>query len=64
MFDGVITLVLGLMVWAGWPWSAVWFLGLAVGISLLMRGLSYVMIALALRRLRGIIDQPQVQGAA
>jgi uncharacterized membrane protein HdeD (DUF308 family) len=64
VFDGVITLALGLMVWAGWPSSAVWFLGLAVGVSLLVRGWTYVMIAVALRRLRPITDQPQVRGAA
>src|SRR5262252_1912563 len=46
-FDGAITLLLGFMVWAGWPWSAVWFIGMAVGISLILRGWSYVMLALA-----------------
>jgi uncharacterized membrane protein HdeD (DUF308 family) len=49
-FDGGITLLLGVMVWAGWPWSALWFLGLSVGVSLLLRGWSYVMFALALRQ--------------
>jgi uncharacterized membrane protein HdeD (DUF308 family) len=39
------------MVWAGWPWSAVWFIGMAVGISLILRGWSYVMLALAVRGL-------------
>jgi uncharacterized membrane protein HdeD (DUF308 family) len=48
-FDGGITLLLGFLVWAGWPWSAVWFLGMSVGISLLLRGWSYVMLALAIR---------------
>jgi len=49
VFDGSITLLLGLLVWTEWPWSAMWFIGLAVGISLLLRGWSYVMFALALR---------------
>jgi uncharacterized membrane protein HdeD (DUF308 family) len=51
VFDGSITLLLGLLVWAEWPWSAMWFIGMAVGISLLLRGWSYVMFALALRSL-------------
>jgi uncharacterized membrane protein HdeD (DUF308 family) len=51
VFDGSITLLLGLLVWAAWPWSAMWFIGMAVGISLLLRGWSYVMFALALRSL-------------
>ncbi len=49
-FDGVITLLLGVILWAEWPWSGLWFLGLSVGISLLLRGWSYVMLAVALRR--------------
>ena len=50
-FDGAVTLGLGLLVWLEWPFSGLWFLGLAVGISLLLRGWSYVMLSLAIRRL-------------
>lgn len=50
-FDGIVTLALGVLIWADWPWSGVWFLGLSVGISLLLRGWSYVMFALAIRKL-------------
>ncbi len=49
VFDGVITLLLGVLVWAGWPSSGLWFLGISLGITLLLRGWSYVMLALALR---------------
>ena len=49
-FDGVITLLLGVILWAEWPWSGLWFLGLSVGISLLLRGWSYMMLAVAIRR--------------
>ena len=48
VFDGIITLGLGILLWAQWPWSGIWFLGLAVGISLILRGWSYVMFALAI----------------
>lgn len=48
VFDGVVTLLLGIMLWINWPWSGLWFLGLAVGISLILRGWSYVMFALAI----------------
>jgi len=50
-FDGIVTLALGILIWAEWPWSGLWFLGLSVGISLLLRGWSYVMFALAVRNL-------------
>ena len=48
VFDGVMTLVLGTILWIEWPWSGLWFMGVAVGISLLLRGWSYVMFALAI----------------
>jgi len=47
VFDGIITLGLGILLWAQWPWSGLWFLGLAVGISLILRGWTYVMFAIA-----------------
>jgi uncharacterized membrane protein HdeD (DUF308 family) len=48
VFDGIVTLALGILLWAEWPWSGIWFLGLAVGVSLILRGWSYVMFALAM----------------
>lgn len=48
VFDGIITLALGFLLWAQWPWSGLWFLGLAVGISLILRGWTYVMFAFAI----------------
>jgi uncharacterized membrane protein HdeD (DUF308 family) len=47
--DGVITLVLGLLLWMDWPVSGLWFIGFAVGVSLLLRGWSYIMFAIAVR---------------
>ncbi|HXB20945.1 MAG TPA: HdeD family acid-resistance protein [Candidatus Solibacter sp.] len=49
VFDGAITLLLGIVLSVEWPWSGLWFLGLSVAISLLLRGWSYVMISLAVR---------------
>jgi uncharacterized membrane protein HdeD (DUF308 family) len=51
VFDGTITLLLGILLWADWPWSGFWFLGLSIGIALLLRGWSNVMLALAIRGL-------------
>jgi uncharacterized membrane protein HdeD (DUF308 family) len=48
-FDGAVTLVLGTLLWIDWPGSGLWFLGFAVGVSLLLRGWSYVMFAIAVR---------------
>jgi uncharacterized membrane protein HdeD (DUF308 family) len=47
VFDGIVSLALGILLWAQWPWSGYWFLGVAAGISLILRGWSYIMLALA-----------------
>ncbi|HEX4022076.1 MAG TPA: DUF308 domain-containing protein [Acidobacteriaceae bacterium] len=38
LWDGVITLLLGVLIWAHWPISSAWALGTIVGISLLISG--------------------------
>ena len=55
VFDGVVTLALGLLLWAGIPWSGLGFLGLALGIALILRGWSTIMFALAVRAIRHIV---------
>jgi uncharacterized membrane protein HdeD (DUF308 family) len=47
VFDGIVTLALGILLWLQWPWSGYWFLGIAAGVSLILRGWSYIMLALA-----------------
>ncbi len=49
VLDGIVTLVLGLLLWTAWPLSGLWFLGFAVGIALLLRGVTIVMFAAAVR---------------
>lgn len=48
--NGVVTLILGIMVLNRFPFSAIWLIGLYVGISLLMSGISLLSAALAARR--------------
>ncbi|MGF1460726.1 MAG: HdeD family acid-resistance protein [Leptolyngbyaceae cyanobacterium] len=55
--DGVITLVLGILVLSQWPVSAVWLIGLYVGISILMSGISLLMVTLNARR-AAVATQP------
>ncbi len=48
---GVLAIVLGILIVMGWPQSTDWVLGTLVGISLIFSGWSYIMIAMASRRL-------------
>jgi uncharacterized membrane protein HdeD (DUF308 family) len=46
LFNGIITLMLGVMIWQQWPESSEWVIGLFVGIDLLFNGWSWVMLGL------------------
>lgn len=51
VLSGVIAALVGLMILFRWPSSTIYTLGILAGISLLITGWSYVMIAMAGRRL-------------
>ncbi len=48
--SGVLSLVLAGLLWAGFPADAAWAIGLLVGISLLMTGLSMAVVAISGRK--------------
>jgi uncharacterized membrane protein HdeD (DUF308 family) len=50
LVDSLITLVLGGMIYVGWPSSSVWAIGTLVGISMVISGVTRVMLSLAVRR--------------
>ena len=58
-FEGIVTFLLGTVMWAAWVWLIPWFFGVAVGISLILRGWSSIMLALGLRR-RGMQRKKQL----
>jgi uncharacterized membrane protein HdeD (DUF308 family) len=47
LLNGIVTLVLGVMVYAHWPTASVWILGFFFGISLLVHGLALLMLSLS-----------------
>ncbi len=49
LFDGIVTFILGLLVWRTWPSSAEWVIGMLIGISILITGISWLMISMAAR---------------
>ena len=51
LVSGVIDLILGVMIWMELPTSALWVIGLVVGISLIFRGLNWLGIGMVVRRL-------------
>jgi uncharacterized membrane protein HdeD (DUF308 family) len=51
LMNGIVTLLLGGLIWFHWPSSSVWAIGTLVGVNLLMTGMSRLMVGLAARRL-------------
>jgi uncharacterized membrane protein HdeD (DUF308 family) len=51
LINGVVTLLLGGLIWFHWPSSTVWAIGTLVGVNLLMTGISRLMLGLAARKL-------------
>lgn len=49
VLSGAVSLLLGILIWAGWPESSLWVIGLFVGIDLIFLGTTWVVLALALR---------------
>jgi uncharacterized membrane protein HdeD (DUF308 family) len=65
LLDGVVTLILGFMIWNGWPLSSAWVIGTLVGISMVMTGTTRLMMILAARKLtRHLSDSPLRERAA
>jgi uncharacterized membrane protein HdeD (DUF308 family) len=51
LLNGIVTFLLGVMIWQRWPEASEWVIGLIVGIELIFAGWSWVALALAARRL-------------
>ena len=50
LIDGIITLVLGLMIYLQWPSSSAWAIGTLVGVSMIISGVTRVLLSLAVRK--------------
>jgi uncharacterized membrane protein HdeD (DUF308 family) len=53
LLNGVVTLVLGVMIWRRWPYDALYMVGLFLGIDMLISGINYIALGLNARRLPG-----------
>ena len=42
LFNGIISIILGILIWSQWPRNAGWILGLFVGISLIVNGIEAI----------------------
>jgi uncharacterized membrane protein HdeD (DUF308 family) len=57
LIDGVITLLLGLMIYRQWPSSSAWAIGTLVGVSLIISGVTRVFLSLAVRNALATVSE-------
>jgi uncharacterized membrane protein HdeD (DUF308 family) len=48
---GILSVLLGVAIWIMWPSSALWVIGMFVGIELMFRGWAWVMLAIGARQI-------------
>lgn len=53
LFAGVVDFILGALIWANWPSTASWVIGLLVGINIFLTGWSMLMIGVAAKMVSG-----------
>jgi len=63
LLDGIVTLLLGLMIYMQWPSSSAWAIGTLVGVSLIFSGVTRVMVAMTVRKAAASIS-PSTKMAA
>jgi uncharacterized membrane protein HdeD (DUF308 family) len=64
LVDGVVTLLLGLMIYMQWPSSSAWAIGTLVGISMIFSGVSRIMMSLAVRKMTDTMSPPSSSSLA
>jgi|HubBroStandDraft_6_1064221.scaffolds.fasta_scaffold718699_2 uncharacterized membrane protein HdeD (DUF308 family) len=50
ILNGVVSILLGVMIWRSWPVSGLWVIGMFVGIDMIFDGWTEIMLALSVRR--------------
>ena len=50
LLDGIVTLLLGGMIYMQWPSSSAWAIGTLVGVSMIISGVTRVMLSFAVRK--------------
>ena len=53
LMGGILSLILALLIFLGWPASAFWVIGTFISLDLLMSGWAFLFLALAIKKAKG-----------
>jgi len=51
LVDAIVTILLGILIWIHWPLNTEWVVGTLVGLSIIISGVTRLMVSTAVRRL-------------
>src|SRR5205807_1126790 len=51
LLDGLVTTALGVVIWTRWPFGSLWIAGTLAGISMLMSGVTRLMMVLSAHKI-------------
>lgn len=51
LFSGIVSLALGLLIWAEWPTIGLWLIGVFIGIDLIITGWFWIMLSLVAKNI-------------
>ena len=63
LFNGIIAVLLGFMIWRQWPVSGAWAIGLLVGIHIVLTGWSMIILGTGARRIAGSVEEAVEEAA-
>jgi uncharacterized membrane protein HdeD (DUF308 family) len=58
LLDGIVSLLLGVMIYMQWPSSSAWAIGTLVGVSMIFSGVARVMMSFAVRKATNTLSPP------
>ncbi len=61
LLNGVVTLIAGIIIYDSFPASAMWVIGLLIGLEMIFNGWTWIMLALSIRKLNP--PAPQTENA-
>jgi len=50
--NGILTLILGILIWRQWPYSGLWAIGTLVGIDAIFTGWTWIMLSLEAKNIK------------
>jgi uncharacterized membrane protein HdeD (DUF308 family) len=58
LLSGIVSIVVGYLLYATLPWSGLWVLGTLIAVELLIQGSSWLYFGIALRFVRDAVTRP------